>query len=363
MPRRLIYRLVVCAFAACSALASIAATDAEIKLIHDTVRGQYPSIEGYCKQADDVRRQLVMQTTLKLMSEKKISDPYGAGSAAGALLRKACGADDAPMTAQQSRWLITAKPLIFESGFKTLGMFTSAMAMANTIYVPESYKTSDGLLPAVVLNHTIGGVSAHLRVHAKALLDAGFAVLVVDSYSSRNARPGSVALPPSDIAKDAYDALAHLHAQTYVDKTRIYQSGYSLGAYAAALLASPEGASILKSQGRFRATVANYGTCTFGDGKVDLLSADSDRPILLLMAELDIETPPKYCFPRLDEMKAAGKPVQWHVYPKASHGWDKAENNGYVYRAANGDSMTYRYDETVTKDATARMISFFNAHR
>jgi dienelactone hydrolase len=62
-------------------------------------------------------------------------------------------------------------------------------------------------------------------------------------------------------------------------------------------------------------------------------------------------------------MKVAGKPVQWHVYPNTTHGWDKAENNGYVYRAANGETMTYRYDETVTKDAIHRMIAFFNSFR
>ncbi len=362
MPRRLVASLVSGAIAAIYAAASVAATEAEIKLIENVVRSQHASFDDYCQQTDQAKRQLVMQTIMKLMSEKKLADPYGSGPAAGALLRKACGTDDTPMTAQQARWLVTAKPLAFEAGLKTLGMLTSASGMANQIYVPESYKQSDGLLPAVVLNHTIGGVSAHLKVQAKSLLDAGYAVMVVDSYSPRNLRSGSI-VPPSDIAKDAYDALAHLRAQSYIDKERIFQSGYSLGAYAAALLASPEGAAALKSQGRFRATVAQYGSCVMSDSKVDMLSADTDRPILLLMGELDIETPAKNCFPRLNEMKVAGKPVQWHVYPNTTHGWDKAENNGYVYRAANGETMTYRYDETVTKDAIHRMIAFFNSFR
>jgi dienelactone hydrolase len=363
MPRRLIYGLVLCAFAASYPLASIAATDVEIKLIHDTVRSQYASFDDYCKQTDQAKRQLVLQTTMKLVSDKKLADPYSAGPAAGALLRKACGADDAQMTVQQTRWLVTSKPLVFESEQKTLGMFTTASGMVNQIYVPENYKQSDGLLPAVVLNHTIGGVSTHLKVQAKSLLDAGYAVMVVDSYSPRNLRSGSIALPPSDMAKDAYDALAHLRAQSYIDKERIFQSGYSLGAYAAALLASPEGATALKSQGRFRATVAHYGSCALSDSKVDMLSADTDRPILLLMGELDVESPAKNCFPRLNEMKIAGKPVQWHVYPNTTHGWDKAENNGYIYRAASGETMTYRYDATVTQDATNRMIAFFNSFR
>jgi dienelactone hydrolase len=62
-------------------------------------------------------------------------------------------------------------------------------------------------------------------------------------------------------------------------------------------------------------------------------------------------------------MKAAGKEVDWHIYPATTHGWDKAENNGYVYRAADGRTMTYRYDAQVSQDATQRMIAFFNRHR
>jgi dienelactone hydrolase len=94
-----------------------------------------------------------------------------------------------------------------------------------------------------------------------------------------------------------------------------------------------------------------------------MLSADSDRPVLMLMAELDIETPPQLCFPLLEQMKASGKDVSWHIFSNTTHGWDKAENNGYVYRSSAGASMTYKYDAAVTKEATARMIDFFNRYR
>jgi dienelactone hydrolase len=61
-------------------------------------------------------------------------------------------------------------------------------------------------------------------------------------------------------------------------------------------------------------------------------------------------------------MKAAGKDVYWHIYPKTTHGWDKAEHNGYVYRLY-GETMMYRYDEAVANDATGRMIAFFNRYQ
>lgn len=341
-----------------------AATDPDIKLIYDAVRGKFPDFSAYCKLSDNERRQTAVQVTMALASARKLTDPFGAGPQAGVLLRRDCGMETTTVGMASVRWTASAKPLTFDADKQTLGMFTNASSLANRIYTPEGA----GPFPAVVLNHTIGGISPHLLVQARALLDAGFAVMVVDSYGPRGIRSGSI-LFPAEVAKDAYDALAHLSSQPYVDRNRVFQTGYSLGAFASALLASPEGAQIFKAKApaRFRASVGHYGSCALQDKptdpKLEMLSADSDRPILMLMAELDIETPPKTCFPLLEEMKTAGKDVHWHIYPNTTHGWDKAENNGFVYRTNSGETMTYRYDAAVAKDATARMIAFFNNYR
>lgn len=341
-----------------------AVSEAEIRMVYDGVRSKFPDLSVYCKLPEAERRQATVQVTIALASARKLSDPTAAGPQAGILLRRDCGLDITPATSNPNavRWVASATPLTFDAARQTAGMFTSAASLSNRIYAPEGA----GPFPAVVLNHTIGGVSQHMLVQAKALLGAGFAVLVVDSYGPRGIRAGSI-LFPAEVAKDAYAALAHLSSQPYVDKNRIYQTGYSLGALASALLASPEGAQTFQAPGRFRASVGHYGTCALHDKpsspKLEMLSADSDRPVLMLMAELDIETPPKNCFPLLEQMKAAGKEVEWHIYPNTTHGWDKSENNGYVYRSANGETMTYRYDAAVTKDATERMIAFFNRYR
>lgn len=195
--------------------------------------------------------------------------------------------------------------------------------------------------------------------------------MVVDTFGPRGYRLGVSEPAPAEGAKDAYDALAYLVKLPFIDASRIYQTGYSYGGNTTALLASPQGSVAFKAVGRFKATVANYGACNVssfyshkdGATKIDLLSADSDRPLLMLMAELDIENPPSTCFPLLEEMRATGKPVEWHIYPKTTHAWDKREHNGYVYRTTSGDSMRYRYDPDVTQDATDRMIAFFNKHR
>jgi dienelactone hydrolase len=339
-----------------------AASPADVQLIYDGVRSKFPDFSAFCKMGDAERRQATVQVTMALMNTKKFADPFSAGTMAGAQLRKDCGLDAAATGPASIRWTANAKPLQFSAERHGLGLLSSAASLSNRIHAPEG----PGPFPAVVLNHTIGGVSQHLLAQAKALLEAGYAVLLVDSYGPRDLRPGSL-LFPAEVAKDAYDALAHLEQQRYLDKTRIFQAGYSLGAMASALLASPEGAQAFKSNARFRATVGHYGSCAVqtqpSAAKLEMLTADSDRPVLMLMAELDIETPPASCFPLLEQMKASGKDVQWHIYPNATHGWDKAENHGYVYRSASGAAMTYRYDPAVTQDATGRMIAFFNRFR
>lgn len=350
------------ALALCTVAGAQAASDAEIQLVYDSVRGGFPDFSVYCQRGDAERRQTVMQSVMSLVRGKRLSDPVGAGTQAGARLRADCGLDATPVSSAALRWSHSAPPLRFSDERRSLGLLTNASSLANRIYAPEG----PGPFPAVVLNHTIGGVSQHLLGQAKAMIEAGYAVLLVDSYGPRDIRPGAVMFP-AEIAKDAYDALAHLSRQPYIDKSRIYQVGYSLGALASALLASPEGAQALKSTARFRATAGHYGTCKLQGQPsapgLDLLTADSDRPVLMLMAELDIETPPQGCFPLMEQMRAAGKDVDWHVYPNTTHAWDKAENNGYVYRSPTGAAMTYRYDEAVTRDAIVRTISFFNRYR
>ncbi|MES2385183.1 MAG: dienelactone hydrolase family protein [Pseudomonadota bacterium] len=344
-----------------------AASEAEVRLIYDTVRSKFPDFKVYCTISEAERRQAAVQVTMELASSRKLTDPYGAGPLAGAMLRRACGIDGPGIDPAKMRWLVSAKPLSFDPGRGTLGTFTRVQSLANKVYAPEG----NGPFPAVVISQT-KGVSEHLRVHAKALIESGFAVLVVDTFGPRGYKTGVSEPLPAEFARDAYDALAHLLSLPYIDSKRIFQTGYSYGGMAAALLASPEGAQEFKSAARFRATVANYGSCTiatpYAGGQAQatympMLSADSDRPILLLMAELDIETPPATCFPLLDQMKADGKDVHWHIYPGTTHGWDKAENNGFVYRTNSGQTMTYRYDAGITKDATERMIAFFNRYR
>lgn len=214
-----------------------------------------------------------------------------------------------------------------------------------------------GPFPAVVVAHTCGGIEAHVYERAKEILDAGYIVLVLDSYSSRNHFTFCTAagVNATRVYKDTFDALAHLKGMAEVDPSKVYLVGFSLGSFAAAVAGSPEVASMLQVKHRFNASVGWYGACTFAANPIypswDLLRKDTDKPVLLLMAAGDDETPIKGCFPRLDEMKAEGKPVSWHVYQDATHAWDKTNaRRGYVRSSS------------VTADAMRRTLDFLKAN-
>jgi poly(3-hydroxybutyrate) depolymerase len=123
----------------------------------------------------------------------------------------------------------------------------------NDIFRPAG----EGPFPVVVVAHTCGGIEPHIYDRAKELLDAGYMVLVMDSYTSRRhfvfCTAAGVGAPR--VYKDAYDALNHLKKLPDADSERIYLVGFSLGSFVAAVMSSPAVAQRLNSTHRYRATV------------------------------------------------------------------------------------------------------------
>jgi len=117
----------------------------------------------------------------------------------------------------------------------------------------------DGPFPAVVMLHTCGGVGYHLNRWRRLLDEAGYVVLLVDSFTPRGA--GVVCdnwnVSVDEVAADALAAAAHLRKLPFVDGSRIGVVGFSYGAMAGLRLAS-EG--YVKRQGdrRHRGTRPNH---------------------------------------------------------------------------------------------------------
>jgi dienelactone hydrolase len=126
-----------------------------------------------------------------------------------------------------------------------------------------------------------------------------------------------------------------------------------------------------RSRRRFAAAVAFYPGCFTtrpGAGNpYEIVNADIDRPLLVLMGARDTETPLAECLPRLEAAKTAGAPVKWHSYPEATPCWDCKNLDGFSKVDLRGAHVVYRYDEDVTADFARRAFEFLDstmpAHR
>ena len=249
------------------------------------------------------------------------------------------------------------KRLEFDPEVKSPGFFTQ---LNNSIFKPKGNPP----FPAVVVAHSCGGVTSNLQERANELLDAGYLIIVPDSFGprgQRDCRNGVIRNPV--VWRDFVDAAAQLRKLPEVDANRIFLVGFSMGSIAAAALSVSMQRSAVGGSTPFRAVVGWYGSCGGaspqpGGRPLRWLLADVDTPLLMLMAEGDRETPIRpYCFPLLDELKAAGKPVQWHIYaPPTTHAWDYPP--GYSLTLPTGATIYNRYDRQATQDAMRRTLEF-----
>lgn len=245
-------------------------------------------------------------------------------------------------------------------------------AKANKMFKPQG----TGPFPAIVMLPTCGGHWSHhvFDVWAKAALQRGFAVLVVDPLTPRGVTGrGENCNPPSKvdlrrIRKDALDAATHLRKQPFIDPDRIGLLGLSQGAMAAlgisaSLYETPQG------KPAFKAIVANYPVCFLGNLRIsgrpprDINFVPEERitvPLLVQMGDRDTEGPAQDCLSRLQPQKDKGAPIETVVYKGATHGWDIGTD--FTKTGANGRSVIYRYDPKVTATSVERALDFIDQH-
>jgi len=261
----------------------------------------------------------------------------------------------------------SAKDLQFPA---ELSSFSSLARPRMALFKPEGA----GPFPALVLLHQCSGLGSRQRPNesilgwAKEAVARGYAALLVDSLGSRGV--DSVCYGPKGGVifarglKDALQAAEHLRTFDFVDQKRIALAGYSWGAMISVLAGSAGWSDKALPGQRFAATVAFYPGCFTikppTAASYEIVQPDIDRPLLALMGELDTETPAGECVAKLGAAKAAGAPVEWHLYPQATHCWDCKQLDGFAKTDVRGSKVVYRYSADQTADSLQRMFQFLD---
>ena len=189
----------------------------------------------------------------------------------------------------------------------------------------------DGPFPAVVHLHGCAGLGPAFKADpandrwVSQLVEWGYVVLVVDSFSTRHVReactPASFfAFSRSPVLTrelDAFGALGFLSPLAYVDRNRVAMLGFSMGGWTTLGAASARSVELFVNPAglKFKAAVAFYPVCSVIDGIMDI-------PTLILTGASDDWTPARDCERMIDRRAGAGAPVELVVYPGAHHGFD-----------------------------------------
>ena len=234
----------------------------------------------------------------------------------------------------------------------------SAGILHAQLYKPEG----EGPFPTVVALHGCGGLCGHAdpvlsryRDWAEDLLKAGNAVLLPDSYGSRELGPqcrvkeGHVKARRERVA-DVVAARAWLMKQPWVARDRVSLMGWANGASALLWAVRPQNAA-RDAAPDFRAAIAFYPDCRISAG----LGWSARVPTLVLIGGKDDVSSPPACRQMVDGALGRSALTRIVVYPGAYHDFDRA-NTPLHAAAASSDAATPEHGHLGT-DADARADS------
>ena len=165
-----------------------------------------------------------------------------------------------------------------------------------------------GPFPAVIILHTMHGLTAGERTWANRLVKAGYAALIIDSGY------------PAGRSIEAYHertlevkrAIARLQSRLTIKGDRIALLGRSHGAGVALLTLDT------KIEPAPRAIVSIFPRCSL------VTSWKADIPVLYLLGGADFITPAEECERIATHLARKGKPVRSITYPESGHFFDTA---------------------------------------
>jgi dienelactone hydrolase len=194
------------------------------------------------------------------------------------------------------------------------------------LYKPDG----DGPFPVVIALHGCGGLVGHseavqprYREWAEQLVKAGNAVLLPDSYGSREVGPQcrvkeNRVLARRERVADIMAARQWLVEQPWAASNRISLLGWANGASALLWAVRPQSSRNVAPD--FRAAVAFYPDCRISSG----LGWSARVPTLLLIGAKDDVSSPPACRQMVDGAQGRSALTRIVVYPGAYHDFDRA---------------------------------------
>jgi dienelactone hydrolase len=226
------------------------------------------------------------------------------------LLAAACAADAAPLPAPQQVEIPLGSGILHAQ-----------------LYKPDG----DGPFPVVIALHGCGGLAGHsepvqprYRDWAEQLLKAGNAVLLPDSYGSRELGPQCRVKERRVLARrervaDIMASRQWLVQQPWAAHSRISLLGWANGASALLWAVRPQ-LSSRNVEPDFRSAVAFYPDCRLSSG----LGWSARVPTLLLIGAKDDVSSPPACRQMIDGAHGRSALARIVVYPGAYHDFDRA---------------------------------------
>jgi dienelactone hydrolase len=248
-------------------------------------------------------------------------------------------------------WRADAAPLPAPS---QVDIPAASLTLHAQLYKPDG----DGPFPTVIALHGCGGLSgdsqpvpARYRDWAQQLLKTGHAVLLPDSYGSRELGPQcrvneSRVHARRERVADIKASRLWLLQQPWAAHDRISLIGWANGASAVLWAVRPQ----LLSRGTgpdFRSAIAFYPDCRLSSG----LGWSTRVPTLLMIGANDDVSSPQSCRQMVEGARGRSAFTQIVVYPAAPHDFDRA---GVPLRAIAGADAALPERGHIGTDAQAR---------
>ncbi|NVN85137.1 MAG: dienelactone hydrolase family protein [Rhodopseudomonas sp.] len=229
-----------------------------------------------------------------------------------------------------------------------------------TLYKPDG----DGPFQAVIALHGCGGLAARLEPiqpryadWAEQLLKTGRAVLLPDSYASRELGPQCRVKDRRVLARrervtDILASRQWLAKQSWVAPDRISLLGWGNGASAVLWAVRPQ-LAIGKREPDFHTAVVFYPDCRLSSG----LGWSARVPTLLMIGGNDDISSPVACRQMIDGARGRSALARIVVYPGAYQDFDRADLPlGMISAASDGPDHGHLGSDPVARDDAQKRV-------